>query len=66
MKITLNGREHDIAPETSVSSLLSRLEIGLARAAVAVNSRVIPRSRLIETTLKDGDSVEIIEAVGGG
>lgn len=66
MKITLNGRKLETAPGICVSSLLADLKIEFSRAAVAVNSRVIPRSRISETTLQDGDNVEVIEAVGGG
>lgn len=66
MRISLNGRDTEAKDGSSVASLLEDLKLGLSKSAVAVNSRVIPRSKLGETFLADGDTVEIIEAVGGG
>jgi len=42
--------------------------LGLAgkRVAVAVNRTVVVRSRYADAALAEGDSIEILEAVGGG
>ncbi len=36
------------------------------KIAVAINGNFVPRSRYLETTLNDGDRVDVIHAVGGG
>ena len=43
-------------------------EIGVTQTAIAVahNGAVIPRARLDGVTLRDGDTLEIVRAVGGG
>lgn len=68
MKLVVNGspREYDGPPE--LKSFLDALEIRQDRRglAVAVNDSVVPRGEYNRLRLKDGDRVEIIEAVQGG
>lgn len=67
MNFELNGetqRQPDDA--ITVRSLLERLDLARKRVAVAVNAQVVPRSRFDEFEIRDGDRVEVIQAVGGG
>lgn len=66
MKISINGEETEIERGT-VLDVVRRLgaEAGLG-IAVAVNGEVVARSRWSEATLEDGDSVEVLRAIGGG
>ena len=64
--VVVNGVARELAEGTSVRALLSQLEIGGARIAVAVNRQVVPRSTFDTHQLAAGDRVEILEAVGGG
>ena len=43
-------------------------EIGVTQTAIAIahNGAVIPRAQLAAATLQDGDTLEIVRAVGGG
>jgi thiamine biosynthesis protein ThiS len=66
MRISLNGSPRDVRDEGTLLSLLQELGIDPRRAAVALNSEVVPRGDLAARTPADGDAVEIIEAVGGG
>ncbi len=66
MKFELNGETHEASGPLSVHELLERHELAGRRVAVAVNARVVPRSRLAHVEIREGDSVEIIHAVGGG
>jgi sulfur carrier protein len=51
----------------TVEALLSALGIGERRGvAVAVNKRVVPRSRWSEEEVADGDEIELIRATQGG
>ena len=64
---TLNGDEHELASETTISELLKELCILRSEGvAVAVNRTVIPKSEHSNVTIKEGDSLEVIRAVGGG
>ena len=64
--VVVNGEASALAPGSTVAELLSRLELGDRKVAVALNRNVVPRSRYSATTLDAGDRVEILEAVGGG
>ena len=65
MRVTVNGETRDIAA-TSVDALLRELDYEGNHLAVAVNYDVVPRTRWAETTLNDGDQVEILTPRQGG
>lgn len=64
--ITLNGKPHVLEAQTSVSGLLASLDINPKQVAIAVNGEVVPRDTWAATKVTNGDSVEIVRAVGGG
>jgi sulfur carrier protein len=68
VRFRLNGETRDLegADGLSVRALLERLELAGRRVAVAINSEVVPRSRFAEVSVREGDAVEVIQAVGGG
>ncbi|MEE8369888.1 MAG: sulfur carrier protein ThiS [Dehalococcoidia bacterium] len=66
MKITLNGKPHQLAGPTSVADLLRALDINAGQVAVALNGEVLPRDRWTQIVIADGDTVEVVRAVGGG
>ena len=66
MRLIVNGTEKLIASSANLTQLLQELEIDGLHIAVALNLQVIPRSNYENTSLKDGDKVEIVHAVGGG
>ncbi|NBC10283.1 MAG: sulfur carrier protein ThiS [Planctomycetes bacterium] len=65
MKLTLNGATHETEAGT-VSDLIA--ELGLAGQAVAVeiNQQVVPKKQHDQTSLHDGDKIELVTLVGGG
>jgi sulfur carrier protein len=62
----VNGERRPIAEGTTLGALLRSLAIGNEGIAVAVNGSVVPRGRLEQYHLQDGDAVEIVRAVAGG
>ena len=66
MKITLNGEEKQVEPPLSLQGLLDSLQIPQGRVACEVNLKIIKRAFYSATPLREGDSVEIIQAIGGG
>ncbi|MGB8434445.1 MAG: sulfur carrier protein ThiS [Burkholderiales bacterium] len=66
MELSVNGetRRFDDAPD--VARLLERLGLAGKKVAVEMNGEIVPRSRYAQTPLADGDSLEIVVAVGGG
>ncbi len=66
VKITLNGDPYEIAGPLTVSALLARLDIDARRVAVEHNLVVLKRTTFEQVEIHDGDTVEIVNFVGGG
>lgn len=67
--LTVNGEPRDLSKGTALPNLLRQMDIDPDAAtgiAVAVNDGVIPRGEWAETTLEEGDRVEVITAQQGG
>jgi len=65
-ELKINGEVRQIEGPKTVGELLAELGLTAGYLAVAVNDAVVPRSMHSSTPLKDGDNIEIINAVGGG
>jgi thiamine biosynthesis protein ThiS len=66
LKLRINGNEREVSDGLTVSGLLEDLEIAPARVAVEVNMNIIKKIHYGDHLLKEGDSVEIVNFVGGG
>ena len=66
MQIKLNGEKKEVPPGTSVYSLLLQLGLPPGGVALAINGLVVPFSQQEKRMLEEGDTLEIIRAVGGG
>ena len=67
MRIRVNGASTALDEATaSVATLIEQWALGGKRIAVELNGEIVPRSRYAQTALADGDSLEIVGAVGGG
>ena len=66
MQISLNGESCAVAPETCVATLLQQHGFAQKRVAVELNGEIVPRSQHAERQLREGDRVEIVQAIGGG
>ncbi len=66
LSITVNGEPHRTSAGALVSDLIAQLGLDAHRVAVAIGRDVVPRSEHARRALRDGDRVEILEAVGGG
>lgn len=66
MKLFVNGKEHDVAPQISLTSLVRSLELPERGIAIAVNNHMIPRTQWDQSILNVNDKVIIIKAACGG
>jgi sulfur carrier protein len=66
MKICLNGENKELPGERTLQQLLEDLQIPAGRVACEVNLKIIKRAFYGATALREGDTVEIIQAIGGG
>ena len=63
--VKVNGEEKDAAGKT-VAEYVESAGFNMARVVVELNEAIVPRGKYAETTLRDGDSVEIVCFMGGG
>jgi thiamine biosynthesis protein ThiS len=66
MNVFVNSEPREVADGTTVETLLQALEIDRRTVAVERNREIVPRARHAETTLSEGDRIEIVQMVGGG
>ena len=66
MTITLNGDRVELEQPMSVTALLAQLELDPRRVAVEHNLSIIKRQTFDRVVVDDGDTVEIVNFVGGG
>ena len=66
MKISVNNKETEITPGTSVQALAISLRLPDKGVAIAVNNRMVPRTAWATTGLQESDSLVIIQAACGG
>ena len=64
--VTVNGKPRRVEGPLSVTAFLKTLDINAGQVAVAINGEVVTRSEWKDATVKDGDAVEVVRAVGGG
>tara|TARA_B100000749_G_scaffold280079_1_gene274703 strand:+ start:733 stop:939 length:207 start_codon:yes stop_codon:yes gene_type:complete len=67
MNINLNGKTSEIKSGSSLMSLIDELGLtGRKAIAIALNGEVLTRERYKEIILNEGDSLEVVRAIGGG
>ncbi len=66
MIIKVNNKEMELAGRASLRLLVETLQMPENGVAVAVNNRMIPRTRWAETILQENDQVVVIRAACGG
>ncbi|QSP95213.1 sulfur carrier protein ThiS [Marinobacter salinisoli] len=66
MQVEVNGEPTQLPPEATVGTLIEQLALTGRRLAVEVNEAIVPRSQHQTFNLRDGDRVEVVQAIGGG
>jgi thiamine biosynthesis protein ThiS len=67
MKLQINGEERSFDSATpTLAALVETLGMKPDRVAIELNRDIVPRDRWAETTLHEGDKLELVHFVGGG
>ena len=64
--LTVNGATWETSPEKSIADLVDEWCATPKGVAVALNGEVVPRSTWADTSVRDGDQIEIVTAAAGG
>lgn len=66
IRVSVNGRDHEVSEDLSLVELLESLGIDPRRVAVERNREVVPRALHPQVRVADGDAFEVVQFVGGG
>ena len=64
--VTVNGEARTFDRALSAAELVETLGLGGKRVALERNGEIVPRGQFARQRIADGDSLEIVVAVGGG
>lgn len=63
--LVVNGNTHT-TQHSNVQALLDELGLSQGRYAVEIDAMLVPKSRLCDTAITNGMTIEVVQAVGGG
>jgi sulfur carrier protein len=66
MTLTINGEPRQFEILSTLADLIEALGLKGDRVAIELNHNIVSRPDWPATSLKDGDSLEIVHFVGGG
>ena len=66
MELTVNGEARTLPEPLTVAELLTELGMTGRRIALELNGEILPRGEFGKTLLASGDTLEIVQAIGGG
>ena len=66
ISLTVNGESEKVPVGENLKGYLERKAINLHRVVCELNEKIVRRTELEETILKEGDNLEIITMMGGG
>ncbi|MGV8990799.1 MAG: sulfur carrier protein ThiS [Thiobacillus sp.] len=66
IELAINGEPRIFPAPLTLVQLIESLDLTGKRIAIEKNGEIVPRSLHADTTLANGDQLEIVVAVGGG
>jgi sulfur carrier protein len=68
MNVTVNGERREVGAGATVASVVAMLDLtpDARGVAVALDGEVVSRGHWADTQLRDGSTVEVVAAIGGG
>lgn len=66
MNISLNGEKKTVPDNITVMGLLEFLNIQHQRVAVELNMQIVKKDKYSVTSVREGDSLEVVSFMGGG
>ena len=66
MRVQVNGEPRELASGSTIVVLLTELGLSGRPVAVERNLAIVPRAEHAATELAEGDTLEVVQFVGGG
>ena len=64
--ITANGERRELERDMTITEFLDLRGLQARMVVVEHNREIIPRDRYSETTIRDGDELEVVQMMAGG
>lgn len=66
MHLCINGQNREFPEPLNIGQLLEHLELNSERVVVELNREILTADKHADIQLQDGDTLELIQFVGGG
>lgn len=66
MNVTINNQVRSLDTAMTLSALLDEMDLDIKRIAIEYNRDILTREQFPTITLQEGDTIEIVNFVGGG
>jgi sulfur carrier protein len=66
VNVSVNGRAAALPVGATVDALITNLQLEGKRFAIERNGEIVPKSLVASTPIEEGDTFEVVIAVGGG
>jgi len=66
LRVQINGEFRECTEGIKLNDLIAQLSLAPERLAIELNQQIVRRAAWPETTLQEGDRIEIVHFVGGG
>ena len=66
MKVQVNNKETELQSQSSIKQMALSMDLPKAGVAIAVNNKMIPRTKWDQFILNENDQIVIIKAACGG
>ncbi len=66
IQIEVNGEKRETPSGTTIPHLLEQLGLHAGRVAIEYNREILPKAKWETTEIAPGDTLEIVQFVGGG
>ncbi|MDD5212530.1 MAG: sulfur carrier protein ThiS [Sulfuricurvum sp.] len=66
MNIKVNGEKRELTEATTLQQMIESLGLESKVMAAAVNMEIVKQDAWDKAILKDGDTIELLDFVGGG
>jgi sulfur carrier protein len=66
MSITVNGTSQQLTSAKNLSDIVSTFCNRSKHVIAELNGTIVPSDQWLQTSLKDGDALELVTFVGGG